>query len=90
MNFNSIQKSFSGDILTQDEINYFDELFYKYNRRITPIDYWSAPPIPYNYGVITNNPFYKKSFTYREYQNWFFISPKFTWKEYSKYKKKLY
>ena len=34
---------------------------------------------------ITENPLYKKKFTYGEYKNWNKISPKFTWREYTNY-----
>ncbi len=34
---------------------------------------------------ITENPLYKKKFTYGEYKNWNDFSPKFTWREYTNY-----
>ena len=41
---------------------------------------------------IIANPLKQQSFTFREYQNWNLVSPKFTSKEYKEYKeyKKYY
>jgi|TARA_Y200000002_G_scaffold283334_1_gene237295 hypothetical protein len=43
----------------------------------------------YATGYITEYPFKKQSFTYKEYINWNMSSPQFTMKEYNMYKKTL-
>ena len=54
-----------------------------------PLNNIIIPKFYYTTNYITQYPFKKQSFTYKEYINWNTPSPQFTMKEYTMYKKAL-